>query len=51
MEIREYTEVFADGTEIVYVEINNGNQQFTSMPKTEYDRRQAEQSTPKVAAK
>jgi|LakMenEpi03Aug12_release.lakeMendotaPanAssembly.Ray.scaffolds.fasta_scaffold299382_2 hypothetical protein len=24
---------------------------FTSMPKSEYDKRQAEQSTPKVAAK
>jgi hypothetical protein len=26
--------------------IDHGNEQFTSMPKSEYDRRQAEQSTP-----
>ena len=25
--------------------IDHGNEQFTSMPKSEYDRRQAEQST------
>ena len=31
--------------------IDHGNEQFTSMPKSEYDRRQAEQSTPKVADK
>ena len=29
--------------------IDNGNDQFTSMPKSEYDRRQAEQSTPNLA--
>jgi len=28
--------------------IDHGNDQFTSMPKAEYDRRQAEQSTPIV---
>jgi hypothetical protein len=28
--------------------IDHGNEQFTSMPKAEYDRRQAEQSTPSV---
>jgi hypothetical protein len=28
--------------------IDHGNGEFTSMPKTEYDRRQAEQSTPSV---
>ena len=28
--------------------IDHGNEQFTSMPKAEYDRRQAEQSTPIV---
>jgi hypothetical protein len=28
--------------------IDHGNEQFTSMLKTEYDRRQAEQSTPIV---
>jgi hypothetical protein len=29
--------------------IDHGNEQFTSMPKSEYDRQQAEQSTPMVA--
>ena len=28
--------------------IDHGNDTFTSMPKSEYDRRQAEQSTPFV---
>ncbi len=28
--------------------IDHGNDQFTSMPKAEYDRQQAEQSTPIV---
>ena len=28
--------------------IDHGNEQFTSMPKSEYDRQQAEQSTPIV---
>jgi hypothetical protein len=28
--------------------IDRGNEEFTSMPKTEYDRQQAEQSTPSV---
>jgi hypothetical protein len=31
--------------------IDRGNGEFTSMSKAEYDRQQAEQSTPKVAAK
>jgi hypothetical protein len=30
--------------------IDHGNEQFTSMSKVEYDRQQAEQSTPMVAA-
>jgi len=30
--------------------IDHGNDTFTSMPKSEYDRRQAEQSTPIVTA-
>ena len=30
--------------------IDHGNEQFTSMPKSEYDRRQAEQSTPIVTS-
>jgi hypothetical protein len=29
--------------------IDRGNGEYTSMPKTEYDRRQAEQSTPMVS--
>ena len=32
-----------------YALIDHGNKQFTSMPKTEYDRQQAEQSTPNLA--
>jgi hypothetical protein len=28
--------------------IDRGNEEFTSMPKSEYDRQQAEQSTPSV---
>jgi hypothetical protein len=28
--------------------IDRGNNEFTSMPKSEYDRQQAEQSTPSV---
>jgi hypothetical protein len=28
--------------------IDHGNGEFTSMPKSEYDRQQAEQSTPSV---
>ena len=37
-----------DGTEFVVIDRGNGD--FTSMPKAEYDRRQAEQSTPIVTA-
>ena len=36
------------GTE-THAIIDHGNEQFTSMPKAEYDRRQAEQSTPNLA--
>ena len=36
-----------DGLE--HVIIDHGNEQFTSMPKAEYDRQQAEQSTPSLA--
>ena len=35
-----------DGKE--YAIIDHGNEQFTSMTKAEYDRQQAEQSTPIV---
>jgi len=48
MNITEYTEVFADGSEIVYVRIDRGDDGFTSMPKDLYDKQQAEQSTPIV---
>jgi hypothetical protein len=35
-----------DGTE--FVVIDRGNGEFTSMPKSEYDKQQAEQSTPSL---
>jgi hypothetical protein len=38
----------AAGIEEEHALIDHGNGEFTSMPKTEYDRRQAEQSTPSV---
>jgi hypothetical protein len=37
-----------DGTTTEHAIIDRGNEEFTSMPKSEYDRRQAEQSTPIV---
>jgi hypothetical protein len=37
-----------DGNE--HIIIDRGNNEFTSMPKSEYDRRQAEQSTPIVTS-
>jgi hypothetical protein len=37
-----------DGTEVEHVIIDHRDGSFTSMPKAEYDRRQAEQSTPSV---
>jgi hypothetical protein len=40
------TFIVIDGVE--HVIIDHGNDQFTSMDKSEYDRRQAEQSTPSV---
>jgi hypothetical protein len=36
---------------IEHVIIDRGNGESTSMPKTEYDRQQAEQSTPMVSDK
>jgi hypothetical protein len=39
---------FITVNEIEHAIIDNGNEQFTSMPKSEYDRQQAEQSTPSV---
>ncbi len=38
------------GETVEHAIIDHGNEQFTSMPKLEYDRRQAEQSTPIVTA-
>ena len=38
----------SDGTTVKYAIIDRGNEEFTSMPKTEYDRQQAEQSTPNL---
>jgi hypothetical protein len=32
-----------------YVIIDRGNNEFTSMPKSDYDKQQAEQSTPNLA--
>jgi hypothetical protein len=34
------------GTTTKHVIIDRGNGEFTSMPKSEYDKQQAEQSTP-----
>jgi len=34
------------GKTIEHVLIDRGNEEYTSMPKSEYDRQQAEQSTP-----
>ncbi len=39
----------AKGTETFAI-IDRGNGEFTSMTKSEYDRRQAEQSTPSVTS-
>jgi hypothetical protein len=36
------------GVEVEHAIIDHGNDQFTSMTKAEYDRQQAEQSTPIV---
>jgi hypothetical protein len=42
IQIEEHGEV------VDYVLIDRGNNEFTSMTKAEYDRRQAEQSTPSL---
>jgi hypothetical protein len=39
-----------DGVEVEHAIIDRGNEEFTSMTKAEYDRRQAEQSTPSVTS-
>jgi hypothetical protein len=38
-----------DGSIVEIVEIDRGNGEFTSMSKAEYDKQQAEQSTPNLA--
>jgi hypothetical protein len=42
----ENIRIILDKDGIEQVIIDRGNEEFTSMPKSEYDRRQAEQSTP-----
>jgi hypothetical protein len=37
-----------DGVEVEHAIIDHGYEEFTSMPKAEYDRQQAEQSTPSL---
>jgi hypothetical protein len=39
-----------EGETIEFVVIDHGNEEFTSMSKSEYERRQAEQSTPILPA-
>ena len=41
-------QLITDRDGIEHIIIDHGNEQFTSMPKAEYDRQQAEQSTPSV---
>jgi hypothetical protein len=38
-----------DGTSVQHAIIDHGNNEFTSMTKAEYERQQAEQSTPNLA--
>ena len=40
--------VITDQYDIEHIIIDRGNGEFTSMPKAEYDKQQAEQSTPSV---
>ena len=48
MENVTFFEVESYGEIIEHAIIDHGNEEFTSMTKAEYDRRQAEQSTPSV---
>jgi hypothetical protein len=48
MENVTFVEVETMGEIVEHAIIDHGNEQFTSMPKSEYDRRQAEQFTPIV---
>jgi hypothetical protein len=41
MNLTEYTEIFADGSEVVYVRIDRGNNEYTSMLKSTWDEQQA----------
>jgi hypothetical protein len=43
-----FIEIETMGEIVEHAIIDHGNEQFTSMTKAEYDRRQAEQSTPSV---
>ena len=43
-----FIEVESFGITETHAIIDRGNGEFTSMPKSEYDRQQAEQSTPSV---
>jgi hypothetical protein len=45
-EIVEVTNI--DGSITEHIIIDRGNDEFTSMPKAQYEQRQAEQSTPSV---
>jgi hypothetical protein len=45
MENTTIVEVESFGTITEHIVIDRGNNEFTSMPKAEYDRQQAEQST------
>jgi dsDNA-binding SOS-regulon protein len=44
-----FIKVLEMGVEVEHAIIDHGNEEFTSMSKAEYDRRQAEQSTPNLA--
>jgi hypothetical protein len=46
--VKEITVTGFSGQEETHIVIEHGNGDFTSMPKAEYDRRQAEQSTPMI---
>jgi hypothetical protein len=49
MENVTFIEVESFGVTTEHAIIDHGNEQFTSMSKAEYDRQQAEQSTPNLA--
>ena len=39
--IKEYEEVMIDGSIVLYIEIDRGNNEFTSMPKSVWDELEA----------